>query len=304
MRTLKLVWLISALSLSAGSAWAGGYLFRSPVSGLLGPPSCTAAAQSFATPGVYPVTVPAGCATATVLLEGAGGGGGTYGYGGNGGKIVFTLPVTPGTSFNVSVGAGGSLLGALPEQVGNGGDSTSIYTGTTLTQAALLGIAGGGGGGASTGSGSYSINGAEGGNGGAVATAGTGAACSSVANYGEGATTLGPGAGGLVGGGNGSCVVPGTALYGGSYQTCNGSSWFGSIGNGGPGNGGNGYYGGGAGSAGGCYSAGGGGGGGSDWADAPGTTNVSDTVGGGGTGGMGGNTPTPGGPGYAAITWH
>jgi hypothetical protein len=76
----------------------------------------------------------------TFLLVAGGGGGGSYaGGGGAGGLVLSGTSVTPGTSYVITVGAGGSAGLATPgTQGGNGGNS--IFTGVATA------IGGGGGG--------------------------------------------------------------------------------------------------------------------------------------------------------------
>lgn len=76
-------------------------------------------------------TAPAGVTVATVLLVGGGGAGGganantnhRTGGGGGGGQVVLaTVPVTPGVSYTITLGAGGT--GASAANGGKGGDSS------------------------------------------------------------------------------------------------------------------------------------------------------------------------------------
>src|SRR5690606_11223133 len=79
--------------------------------------------QSFDTPGSYTFTAPAGVTSITVEAWGAGGGGSSitnFGGGGGGGGGAYAssvIPVTPGTSYNIVVGAGGNAnsLGGYSE---------------------------------------------------------------------------------------------------------------------------------------------------------------------------------------------
>ena len=92
------------------------------------------------------ITIPAGCRTLKVTLVGGGGGGvaavdyesPTY-SGGNGATAVATVPVFPGESYNLSIGAGGA--GGTP------GSGYMGQPGGTSTFGSGLVVAGGGGGG-------------------------------------------------------------------------------------------------------------------------------------------------------------
>lgn len=74
--------------------------------------------KEFVTPGTYSWTVPSGVYSVLVVLNGAGGGGGGFftfsggggnagGGGGSGGIFVDMVPVTPGETIQINVGAGG-----------------------------------------------------------------------------------------------------------------------------------------------------------------------------------------------------
>lgn len=124
---------------------------------------------------------PAGVTTAQVFLVGGGGGGGNYdggncGGGGGGGVVERSVSVTPGNSYTVTIGAGGSggaigsasTFGSLITAYGGGfGVYNNCPSSTTLAASgggARDSYRGGGGGGASTifgiynGYNSYSIN--------------------------------------------------------------------------------------------------------------------------------------------------
>jgi hypothetical protein len=67
---------------------------------------------SFSTPGTTTWTAPAGVNSISILTVGGGGGGGSGGGGGGGGASLTyanTVPVIPGTVYNIQVGAGGAL---------------------------------------------------------------------------------------------------------------------------------------------------------------------------------------------------
>lgn len=93
--------------------------------------------RTFSTPGSYSWTVPAGVTSVSVVAVG-GGGGGASGNGGGGGGLGWknAIPVTPGQSIPVVVGAGGS-------NNTNGGVS---YFGSASLVAGFGGVAGGAGG--------------------------------------------------------------------------------------------------------------------------------------------------------------
>ena len=130
-----------------------------------------------------PWTVPAGVFSIKVEVWGGGGGGGTGGGAGGGGGggayNVSTFSVTPGHTFSITVGTGGSS--------GNAG-GTSTVSGVDGTVSAN---GGGGGGNASFDFGSFSwING------------NAGSAATGLHNGGAGGTSTGNGAGGGGGAGN------------------------------------------------------------------------------------------------------
>lgn len=117
--------------------------------------------QEFTGSGVFPFTVPAEVTTILVELWGGGGGGGypsfgagilIGGGGGGGGYTRALLVVTPGATYNISVGGGGSgsLLSGYAPAGGPGSDGgTSQITDSSSN---VLVSAGGGGGGAADGS--------------------------------------------------------------------------------------------------------------------------------------------------------
>lgn len=229
--------------------------------------------------------------TADVLIVGGGGGGGTGlggGGGGAGGYREFTKKYFTGTSYTVTVGAGGSASStgsdSSIERIGSGGGAGGVTTGGN-------GGSGGGGAGffASAGGSSTSprCNGssqgnagdtgngssAQGGGGGGAAAAGSGSGnggngtASSIT--GSSVTRAGGGGGGDTSGGFGSTATPGSGGSGGG-------------GDGGSGNQTNDS----AAAAGddGTANTGGGGGGGAYYKDSPGGSNLSGTGGNGGSG--------------------
>lgn len=147
-------------------------------------------ARVFATPGSYSWTAPAGITRIHVLCVGGGGGGSYAGYGdagGGGGGTGFInfYTVTPGSTYTVVVGAGGTSNG---NQIGgNGGDSYFVsnitvagfggrgggqpfsstggaFIGTGGGRGGRGGITGSGGGAGGGGAGGYSGSGGNGGN--------------------------------------------------------------------------------------------------------------------------------------------
>lgn len=237
----------------------------------------TTGSVAFITPGTYTWNAPPDVTSVSVVCVGGGGGGvhrsGAGGVGGGGGGLGWknNIPVTPGQSYTVVVGAGGARVTVSAGTAGSGGASYFI---NTATVAGLGGAGGsnqtggvgggfvgdGGGNGGSSpnytstvdatgggGAGGYSGNG---GNAGAANTAG---------QAGSGGGGGGGGAGGsddFAGGGGGVGLLgQGANGTGGAYTDANG-------GRGGGGSGGDG--GGGTISGGGAY---GGGGGGSELAN-------------------------------------
>lgn len=102
-------------------------------------PAATNRTVAFTSSGTW--TVPSGVYSAEFLVVGAGGaGGGTdnsvntrqaLGGGGGGGSVkIQTLPVTPGTSYTITIGAKGT--GSVGAAGGNGGFSEVVLSGTTL----------------------------------------------------------------------------------------------------------------------------------------------------------------------------
>jgi RHS repeat-associated protein len=139
---------------SSGAAGAAGQVIVS-CSG------CTT--TTYTTAGTSTYTVPAGVSSLTVQLWGGGGGGGwasgaspcpyscwttTGGGGGGGGYTTQTVPVVPGESLTVTVGAGGAV-----DQ--NGGSSTVV---SAASVTGILAKGGGGGNGATGGSGGSATN--------------------------------------------------------------------------------------------------------------------------------------------------
>ena len=203
--------------------------------------SYTGSAQTF--------TVPAGCTSITMDIQGAQGGNtNNNNTGGSGGRLQCTYPVTPGGTLNIYVGGnttssaggfngGGNGGNNMQYSAGGGGASDIRIGGSALANRVL--VAGGGAGGGTNCWGNGEANGGHGGN----ATGQDGFQCNVQNSYqGTGGSQL---TGGISNGGYGTS---GTLGVGG-----NGNSNYG-------GGGGGGYYGGGGGSY-------GGGGGGSTFYD-------------------------------------
>ncbi|MEV7831673.1 IPT/TIG domain-containing protein [Streptomyces subrutilus] len=242
------------LTVLAGPAAADGVCADPVVAG--GTTTITCAAG-----GSGSVTVPDGYSSGVVTLEGAGGGNAADGTaGGKGARLVATLPVTPGETFDVTVGRRGAN-GASNPQFGVPGFGGALVAVTTATGAPLL-TAGSGGGAGGAGIGTPAYRGAVGGDSGSPGADGNG---------------LTPDAQGGAGGGAGTATAGGAAGAGGSgvdNEGPNGSPGAHPNGPGGAaaqsvfrptgagGRGGAGYGGGGRGGGGGRYGATGGGGGG------------------------------------------
>lgn len=97
--------------------------------------------QQFTSNGTF--TVPSNVTEITVMAIGGGGSGGVqqqdttgteFAFGGNSGTlIIYTLSVSPGISYTVSIGAGGAAVTSSSTTSGNAGGSTSF--GSILTAA-------------------------------------------------------------------------------------------------------------------------------------------------------------------------
>ena len=151
--------------------------------------------STFATPGDYTFTVPAGVTSLGVLAIGGGGGGGSdNGSGGGGAQVtVNSFAVAPDEQLSLHVGSGGGVQG--------GGDDSSIDAGLTHQI-----IAGGGGGSGFAGG---SVGGAGGGAGGTGGAGHVGAN----SNRGSGLSGGGAGVGEPAGGRAGPATnVPGTPV--------------------------------------------------------------------------------------------
>jgi hypothetical protein len=173
---------------------------------------------AYTTPGTYSWVAPSGVTSVCVVCVGGGGGGGqssSGAAGGSGGGLGWknNIPVTPGQSYTVVVGAGGVSLGQLAN---DGGDSYFINAST---------VKGGGGGGvdvnelAKTGGTFVGDGGGNGGNGGGdgseIDGGGAGGAGGYTGNGGNGGLTEQSGQAGAGGGGGGSASAEGAATGGG-----------------------------------------------------------------------------------------
>jgi hypothetical protein len=148
---------------------------------------------TFSTPGTYSWTVPPGVTNICIEAWGGGGRGGPGfqngqpgGGGGGGGYGYQCFTVSPGTTYNLNVGAGGST------GIGNGGSSTfgtliTVTGGNGGTAGTLTVIGTGGAGGTSTAS--FNITGSVGGSGTSLnANSGGNGANGGVGGFGPGNT--------------------------------------------------------------------------------------------------------------------
>ncbi len=225
------------------------------------------------TGSVQNFTVPAGVNQITVDARGAGGASESSVQGGSGGRMVATLSVTPGASYQVIIGGAGQQSSYNRSAGGGGGFSGLLQNGNHIVSAG-----GGGGAGGSNGGG----NGGNGGGGN-----GSNGGCGSGGQGGVGPQGGGAGGTGFSNGASGNSNGGGNGGNGGSnWAAGGGGGGFGTaFGNGGQqaqvsGSGGRGGFG------------GGGGGGGGGW----GSTNARVSAGGGGggghKGGAGGSIPS------------
>ena len=250
-----------------------------------------ATVESFTTVGTTSWTAPAGVTSVNYMVVaggGSGGGQGPSGGGGAGGVVSGTLAVTPGSSYTVTVGAGGISTGGSVDGNGRKGNNSVFSTVTAL---------GGGGGIAySTDSGIWASSGVgNGGSGGGGGTGGLGTAGQGnnggAGRNGSGGLNSGDGFHGGAGGGAGAAAVavaPNSGATGGAGRlvSITGSDV---------------YYGGGGGGGmdsarvGGGTSGGVGGGGGAN----QGSNGTAGTANTGGGGGGGSNRSGAGGAGYS-----
>ena len=239
--------------------------------------------ESFTSTGSTSWTAPSGVTSVEYLVVAGGGagGGGYYGGGGGaGGMLTGTHSVTPGTSYTVTVGAGGAATSSSNTNGSNGSDSVfdsitangggggGAYQQTTPTG----GGSGGGGGRGGNGAAGTSGQGNAGGNGNGGASSGGGGGGGAGAVGGAGAGSGGSGGVGL------PSTITGTSTYyaggggGGSYNQNN-------FNNGGQGGGGTGNF------------------------DNPAGSGTANTGGGGGGASVGGNPSGAGGSGIVIVKY-
>jgi len=97
-------------------------------------PSNPVGQQEYTTPGTYSWTAPSNVTSVCVVCIGGGGGGaGYFGCGGAGGGLAYknNITVTPGSSYTVTVGSGGSGLGDAQTRSTNSGSISSGNGGTS-----------------------------------------------------------------------------------------------------------------------------------------------------------------------------
>jgi hypothetical protein len=217
----------------------------------------------FTTPGTYQWTCPSGVTSVCVVAVGGGGGGGggstttdgngnsPGGGGGGGGGLGWknNIPVTPGQTYTVVVGAGG-IAGIRGSKGGDGGVSYfntnglvagwggdgGVYAAYAATGAASGGSYAGDGGG-NGGAGGYQFNNVTaGGGGGAGGYSGTGGRAATNAT---GSSTAGQGGGGGAGYGSGNSSGSGGGGVGPFGQGSNGAASVSASTGGGGGSGGN-----------------------------------------------------------------
>ncbi|MFJ2153978.1 IPT/TIG domain-containing protein [Streptomyces microflavus] len=247
------------LTVLAPPASAAGVCAAPVVDGATTTITCSAA-------GTGSIVVPENVSAGVVTLDGAGGGPAADGtLGGKGAHIVATIPVTPGQTYNVAVGAKGVFSGPS-STVGRPGIGGGLVAVTTDADAPLL-TAGSGGGAGGPGIGTPKFPGAPGGDSGGVGAAGNGQTNAEGGDGGNPGTALAGGIGGV--GGSGSLGTGNNGLngafpngLGGSQSSAFSPTGFGGLGGAGYGGGGGGGVGGRSGSGLGAPGGGGGGGGG------------------------------------------
>lgn len=229
--------------------------------------SITATVQTcatYTTPGTYSWVAPTGVTSVAVVAVGAGGGG-KYNVGGSGGGLGYrnAYSVTPGSSYTVVVGTGGTA--ATTGTATSGG--ISYFVGCSVVAGS-----GGGGGGSCGGGGSYVGTGGGSGGTGVINVGGGGGAggySGNGGNGGQGGYSGISGSGGAGGGGGGGVITcccnrftssgggGGVGLFGqGTSGTGGATQYRGGGGSGGVGGGttkNSGSYGGGGGSGGSLY---------------------------------------------------
>lgn len=183
------------------------------------PAAAATSTVTYPSAGEYPIVIPAGVTSLSVVAVGGRGGQGDYFVdGGLGARVTATLPVTPGQTRYLLVGGNGAN-GTNNAGSGGGGGASDLRTtpasaGVTPTDTRLLVAAGGGG---SGGGYAFGANGTSGA-GGNAGTAGSNSRNSGFASGGGAAgVPVGTGAGGATGApdGNGSAGLPGSRGTGG-----------------------------------------------------------------------------------------
>lgn len=257
-RVPRVLAFVLMAALGQSNAWASDFKYKLYVKDLLGPPAVVAPSGEalFTTPGAHSWVVPNGVTSVSAVVVGGGGNGKSNGPGGGGGGLAYrnSIPVQPGDTLTITVGAlsGASIFGnQLVKATGALGATPGCPVGTfDGGGCGGSGIGGAAGGGAGGGAGGY---GGKGGDGGTAAEpigqAGTGGGgggggqtgtlyCNGgggggVGLYGQGDSGLGgaPSQGGYsciggAGGGGGSMGAPGgTGGPGGLYGGGGGSSY-------------------------------------------------------------------------------
>lgn len=273
---------------------------------------------AFSNTGANSFTVPTGINSTAVLVVagGGGGGGGAWGGGGGAGGVVYgaNYPLTPGTTMNLSVGAGGAGgVANLDPSLNRGVSGTNSWINTSST---FVAIGGGAGAGYAYGSSPASLaNGTAGGSGGGGTEHGSGGTGGSstqtlptdaTVKYGFAGGNSAAGSGYVAGAGGGGAGGAGGAMTTSNIGGAGGaginvySAWFTALGQFGV----SGYIAGGGGggsstTAGNGGSGGGGAGGGSS--TRAGTAGTANTGGGGGGGSYDGNRYAGGNGGSGLI---
>ena len=179
---------------SSGAGAHGIIIVRYPYQG---PPSV---AHSFSQVGSHYWTCPSGVSQIELLVVGGGGGGGEgHGGGGGAGGLVYSsaYPVSAGTTYAITVGAGGKFQNSGTNTAGNAG-SNSVFND-------IIGYGGGAGG----------VYGSTGGTGGSGGGSGGATGSNSTAYTGQG--NIGGNGLSIVnggGGGGGGAAGPGGTAYG------------------------------------------------------------------------------------------
>lgn len=190
--------------------------------------SLTPPAAEYTSPGTYSWTCPAGVTRVNALCIGGGGGGGmatrplaTYrdGGGGGGGGLGWrnNIPVVPGQTYTVVVGAGGTGATSIGLTGGNGGNSFFNTSSTVCGFGGLGGLGGNFGGAGGAGGNFTGDGGGRGGNGG-------GGSANGLRSGGGGGAGGYSGDGGYGGTGTTNAAAPGLAANANSGGAGGGSS--------------------------------------------------------------------------------